>query len=99
MPMTNVVQFHNRMQRRLPEEAPAAVPAPAIADMVARVRTLQSRAKGEIERSIVLLDLAAQHAREIAGRIIDPTARAAFEQHVASIDHALEVARERASQL
>ncbi len=98
--MSNVLKFRSNALRAHTESPLDANDArPAIPDMVERVTRLQSKAKMEISKSILMLDLAAQHARQIAARIIDPNTRAAFEMHVASIEHALQIARERARRL
>jgi hypothetical protein len=46
-----------------------------------------------------MLDLAAQHAREIAARLMDPTARKNFNEHIATIERLLQLAREMAFKL
>jgi hypothetical protein len=43
-----------------------------------------------------MLDLAARHAREIASRLTDPTARKNFDEHIATIERMLQLAREMA---
>ena len=84
--------------------APAAHDQAAVADTAApdyafRFAELQSKTKREIRNTILLLDLAAQHAREIAMRMSDPDARKVFDGHIASIERSLEIARERVADL
>jgi hypothetical protein len=65
-------------------------------DRTSHVRSLRSRAEAEIYKSILLLDLAAQHAREIEARITDSDARRAFKLHIDAIEGAIQIARDRA---
>ena len=67
--MSNVVSF-----RRAQSRAPILPCSPETsgAELACRVAELHSGAKEEIYRSILLLDLAAQHARQIAKRVYDP---------------------------
>ncbi len=98
--MNNVLKFRsNALYSPAEPVAGGRQGEAAIPDMIARVNRLQSKAKDEIAKSILLLDLAAQHARQIADRIIDPATRKTFELHIASIEDALEVARDRARRL
>jgi hypothetical protein len=60
---------------------------------------VHSRAKAEVNKSILLLDLAAQHAREIGTLITDPDNRRAFEVHIDAIEEAIQIARQRALDL
>jgi len=97
--MTNVVDFQTRPRR-------ARAPAPrlggagsATQDRTSRVRGVHSRAKAEVNKSILLLDLAAQHAREIGTLITDPDVRRAFEVHIDAIEEAIQIARQRALDL
>ena len=97
--MTNVIDVQINPRR-------ARTPAPrsgsaglAIQDRTSQVRALHSRATAEVNKSILLLDLAAQHAREIQMRITDPDVRRAFEVHVDAIEEAIQIARERALDL
>jgi hypothetical protein len=53
----------------------------------------------ELGRVILLLDLAAQHVREIAAKIHDPGARQAIDDYVTSIEVSLQAARDRTLQL
>ena len=46
-----------------------------------------------------MLELAAQHSREIAARLADPTARKNFDEHIAMIERMLQLAREMAFKL
>jgi hypothetical protein len=97
--MTNVIDFQT-----MPRRARALAPRSGSAGLTVQGRTppvrgLQSRVKVEVDKSIMLLDLAAQHAREIEARITDPELRRAFELHVDAIEQAIYIARERALDL
>ena len=60
---------------------------------------MQSKAKQEISRCILLLDLAAQHARQIAKRIDDPAANKNLTAQITLVERLLQVAREMAAKL
>ena len=62
-------------------------------------RACSREAKGEIGNAVLMLDLAAQHAREIAARLADPMARKNFDEHIAMIERLLQLAREMALKL
>jgi hypothetical protein len=55
--------------------------------------------RGDIGNAILMLDLAAQHAREIAMRVSDPSAKKDFDEHISIIERLLELAREMAFKL
>ena len=46
-----------------------------------------------------MLDLAAQHAREIAKLASDPAAKKSFDEHISMIERLLQLAREMAFKL
>jgi hypothetical protein len=71
---------------------------PAAADGCGRSRS-ESLAKAEIRKTIILLDLALQHAWEISRGIGDPAVREVFDCHVGSIEQSLQIARDRVSEL
>lgn len=75
--MLNVLEFRKRESRCSESTAqpPAANTNTDIAALASRIVGLQSKAKGEIGNAVLMLDLAAQHAREVAARLPDPTAR------------------------
>ena len=60
---------------------------------------LQSKAKDEVFKAVLMLDLAAQHAHEIAKKIQNPASRQVFDAHVASIEQLLQIARDMAVRL
>ena len=94
--MLNVLEFRKREPRCSESTAqpPAANADIDIAALVSRITGLQSKAKGEIGNAVLMLDLAARHAREVAARLPDPTARKNFDEHVAMIERLLQLARE-----
>jgi len=93
--MTNVVDFQTDPRRARAFAPRSGSAGLAIQDRTSQLRGLHSRAKAEVNRSILLLDLAAQHAREIQTRIMDPDVRRAFEVHVDAIEEAIQIARKR----
>jgi hypothetical protein len=96
--MQNVLNFRKRAPR-LSESTAQPLAANAGVDidaLVSRISGLQSAARGEIGNAVLMLDLAARHAREIASRLTDPTARKNFDEHIATIERMLQLAREMA---
>jgi len=99
--MLNVVSFRQkaRLSRESrPECQPAHIDAD-IPDLVSRIGSLQTKAKGEIRDAILMLDLAAQHARQISRTICDPAAKANFDERLAMIEEMLQTARSMALKL
>jgi hypothetical protein len=95
--MSNVVRLRDKVS---PERSSALMTNGAcIAELASRAMRLQSCAKVEIHRVIVLLDLAAQHVRELTAKIDDPDIRGMLDRHVTSVEHTLHVARERVLEL
>jgi hypothetical protein len=99
--MLNVIEFRKREPRS--SESTARPPTTNrnvdIEALAFRIIGLQSEAKGEIGNAVLMLDLAAQHAREITSRLADPVARKNFDEHVAMIERLLQLAREMAFKL
>jgi hypothetical protein len=99
--MLNVLEFR-KTESRSPESTAQPLAANTnvdIAALASRITGLQLEAKGEIGNAVLMLDLAAQHAREIAARLMDPTARRNFDEHIATIERLLQLAREMAFKL
>lgn len=99
--MLNVLEFRKR-KPCFPESTAQPLAANGdvdIAALASRIVGLQSKARGEIDNAVLMLDLAAQHAREITSRLADPTARKKFDEHVAMIERLLQHAREMAFKL
>lgn len=99
--MLNVIEFRKRASRSTESIAPrpAANTNTDISGLAFRITNLQSQAKGEIGNAVLMLYLAAQHAREIAGLISDPTAKKNFDEHISMIERLLQLAREMAFRL
>ena len=99
--MLNVLEFRKMERRSSASTArpPAASANIDIAALASRITDLQSEAKGEIGNAVLMLDLAARHAREIAARLADPTSRKKFDEHIAMIERMLRLAREAALKL
>jgi hypothetical protein len=68
-------------------------------ELATRVTGLQSKAKESIRQSILMLDLAAQHARQLATRLRDPAAKASFDAHIMTIEQLLQLARDMTMKL
>jgi len=97
--VTNVIDFQTKPRRARALAPRSGAAGLAVQGRMPPVRGLQPRVKTEVYKSIMLLDLAAQHAREIETRITDPEVRRAFELHVDAIEQAIHIARERALDL
>src|SRR5665213_1954851 len=99
--MLNVIEFRKRVSRSTASGVlrPAATMDADISELASRITGLQSQAKGEIGNAILMLDLAAQHAREIAARVSDTTVRKNFDEHISMIERLLQLAREMAFKL
>ena len=94
--MLNVINFRERAQRSGERERHPADAEADIANLASRITSLHSQARGEIDSAVLMLDLAAQHARVIEKRMCDPSARKDFDEHIATIERLLQVAREMA---
>ena len=92
--MSNVVSFRSSRLRPAPETFDADID-----EMATRVTGLLSKAREEIAQSILMLDLAAQHARQIAKQIGDPTVKENFDANVTIIEQLLQAARSMALRL
>ena len=94
--MLNVINLRDKVPRSR-QAARRSSPASADADVAAlasRIVSLHSQARGEINSAVLLLDLAARHAREIEKRMGNEFARQEFGEHVATIERLLQIARE-----
>jgi hypothetical protein len=94
--MPNVINFRKELPRSNEARAkPAAASDDAdISGLALRITGLRSRAKFEIGSAVLMLDLAAQHAREIAARITEPATKRNFEDHISTIEQLLGLARQ-----
>jgi hypothetical protein len=98
--MSNVISL--RAERYARVSACLSPPHSEEADLAQRrfrIIGTQSKAKEEILRSILLLDLAAQHARQIAKRTDDPALKSRLDAHVSIVEQLLQAAREMALKL
>jgi hypothetical protein len=64
-----------------------------------RIAAMQAKAKEEILRSILLLDIAAQHARQIAKQTDGPALNKNLGAQVTIVEQLLQIAREMALKL
>ena len=99
--MLNVIEFRKRSSRPIESSAQRPVTAAGsdVSELTSRITALQLQAKGEIGNAILMLDLAAQHAREVARRISDPATKKSFDGHITVIEQLLQRAREMAFKL
>jgi hypothetical protein len=99
--MLDVVEFRKRAPcaRGSRPRCLSAGGVPDFSELASRFTGLQSKARGDIHNAIQMLDLAAQHARQLARRTCDPVMRKAFERHIAMIEQLLQLARSMARKL
>ncbi|WP_083842603.1 hypothetical protein [Bradyrhizobium sp. ORS 375] len=96
--MTNVIPFRSRIVSF--REAPAAACAQDAVAMAGAGRHEATRSgvpavRDDLRKTVILLDLALQHARELSDLVIDERAHRMFDRHLASIEYSLQIARER----
>jgi hypothetical protein len=101
-PMTNIVPFRTRT--RSPRAAFATAEekdAVAVfgAGRMDAVRAGTFGVREDVRKTVLLLDLALQHARELSGLVTDERARRTYDRHLASIEYALQIARQRMAAL
>ena len=99
--MLNVVNFEERAgrPRGSGQPRPSAGIDINLSKLAFRITSLHSKAKSEVDRSILILDLAAQHARQVASLMPDPDVRKDFEEDISMIEQLLDVARAMALKL
>ena len=99
--MLNVVNFGERAggPRGSRQPRPPAGIDVDLSKLAFRITSLHSKAKEEIDRAILMLDLAAQHARQIASLMSDTTVRKKFEEDISIIEQLLEIVRTMALKL
>jgi hypothetical protein len=99
--MLNVLEFRKRAPRAggSKPQRPSVDVVPDFSELASRFTGLQSKARGDIHDAIQMLDLAAQHARQLASKTCDPAMRKAFERHISMIEQLLQLARSLALKL
>jgi hypothetical protein len=99
--MLNVVEFRKRAPRARGSgpQCPPADAAPDSSKLASCLEGLRSKAKGDLHNAILMLDLAAQHARQIGKKIGDPALRKTFEEQISTIEQLLQLARDMARKL
>jgi hypothetical protein len=93
--MLNVLEFRKSAPRdrgTKPGRAPAT-PGADIAELASRVCDLQWKAKREIDRAVLMLEVAVQQARELAKRMHDPSVRKQFDENISMIEQQLRFTR------
>ncbi len=98
--MAQVIMLEEAMQTRAKLEShPSKVLGAGVHAPAPPVVSQQPHRKKDVYRSILLLDLAAQHARLLAKQISDPSRRANFDAQIAAIEQSLQLARQMALKL
>jgi hypothetical protein len=97
----NVVDFHEKASR-FRKNAPRRSAEGAVADipsLVARAKGLQLKARTELHDAILMLDLAAQHARQLGKIIRDPALKKRFDDELLTVEELLQLARDKTMEL
>ncbi|XUM22267.1 hypothetical protein ACRAVF_01185 [Bradyrhizobium oligotrophicum S58] len=96
--MTNVVPFRTRTLSPQVAFTSAEQKAAVVVASAGHMDTVRAGAFGvreDVRKTVLLLDLALQHARELSGLVADERARRTYDRHLASIEYALQIARRR----
>jgi hypothetical protein len=97
--MSEIIDIQNaRYSRRASERFPKTIGANADGTSFG-VAIQRAILKDDIQRAILLLDIAAQQARMLVREIDDPSRRENFEAQLATIEQLLQIARDMASKL
>ena len=99
--MLNVIKFHESALR-FRKDATRRSAKSAVADisiLISRFAGLHSKARTELRDAIVLLGLAAQHARQVGQAILDPALKKHFDDELSRIDELLQLARDKTFRL
>ncbi|MEO8320160.1 MAG: hypothetical protein ABJA75_09245 [Bradyrhizobium sp.] len=94
--MLNIVDFQEATIRRRASSSPRAAAPVDILDISVEAVGLQSKAKDGICRAILMLDIAAQRAHQLAAYVPDPAAKQRLNAQIAIIEDLLQLAREMA---
>jgi hypothetical protein len=97
--MLNIVDLREATIRRRVSPSPrAAAPVDIsdISEIEVEAVGLQSKAKDGIGHAILMLDIATQHARQLATHLRDPAAKRRHNAHIAAIEELLQLARKMA---
>lgn len=98
--MSNVVSLRARRCEQISASLPPHLIEEADqAHLRSRIIDAQSKAREQVFRSILLLEIAAQHARQIVRRTDDPALNKSFSARVSIIEQLLQIAREMALKL
>ena len=97
----NVVNFREKTSRfrkdatrRSAQRAVANIPS-----LIARAKGLQSKARMALHDAILMLDLAAQHARQLGKIIREPALKKRFDDELLTIEELLQFARDKTMEL
>jgi hypothetical protein len=94
--MTNIVPFRSKtLSSRSSFAGPQGEAAVEGADRRDVARSGRLDARDDLRKTIILLDLALQHARELASLVDDDRVRQTYDRHLSSIEYSLRIARER----
>ena len=99
--MLNVVNFPGKTSR-LQRSAARPSPDGEVDDAprpVSPLRGWPSKARSELHDAILMLDLAAQHARQLVDKFSDPRSRKLLEGNLMVIEELLQLARDKTMRL
>lgn len=96
--MAQVIVLQKALHRRVKLHRPRVMAPQADATALPRASQRES-GKEDVDRAILLLDIAARQARLLVMEIDDPSSRQDFEAQIATIEQLLQLARGMALQL
>ncbi len=93
--MSNIIPF--RARRVASPAAFVAVHQQAVAAVAGSgpLDAARPLVRDDVRKTVILLDLALQHARELSDLVTEERARRIFDRHLAAIEYSLQIARER----
>ncbi|BAM88377.1 conserved hypothetical protein [Bradyrhizobium oligotrophicum S58] len=98
--MSNIIPFRSRT---VPAQAAFttahAETAVAGVGRLGAARPEAPAVREDVRKTVLLLDLALQHARELSDFVADARARRTYDRHLASIEYSLQIARDRMAAL
>jgi hypothetical protein len=98
--MSNVVYLNKPTEAdRPPEPEPSAEPLSTLPAITSEIRRRLAEVKEDVRVTLLMLDLAAAHARRFSETTDDLQIRKQVEDHLAAMQELLEVARQKANAL
>jgi hypothetical protein len=93
--MSNIIPFRARTVASPAAFVTAHHQAVAAVAGASRLDAARPLVRDDVRKTVLLLDLALQHARELSDLVTEERARRIFDRHLAAIEYSLQIARER----